>query len=158
MTDLTETVFVHSPFSDRTAIHGRNLMALSATTLAIAVFPDIDVAGLKIFEMSIGESFWKILVTVLTYYTGRFSMDFWVERSAWSSRWMVYAGEKPTNSSTVTAATAGPLFDQARRENTRFLIFDFLLPYTMAMLAWSCLAVKLILPLHYLFIRIFILS
>ncbi len=146
--DPTKTIDIKSPLSDRTAIHGRNVMALSATTLAVTIFPDINLTKLNIFGLTIGESVWIILAIVLAYYTVRFGVDCWVERSAWWGRWEGYAKQKPArlakDAGTVESATGkGQLFDEARRENRRFLIFDFGLPLVMAISAGGVLIFKI---------------
>lgn len=80
---------VKPPLSERTATHGRNVMAISSLTLALAWVPGINLEDLTIFGLNFENeepaqiSAWALIATVLIYYCWRFCMDFITDFAGW---------------------------------------------------------------------------
>ncbi len=125
---------IPAPLSDRTLVHGRNVMATASVILVLAWVPYIEIKkfeplGFKITEG--GElSVWGILVAVLIYYAIRFGYECWADYTGWRDTYRKVLADPPE-----VLRSEHEFARHAKRLRMRFWLLDVLPPALMLLAA-----------------------
>ena len=142
---------IPQPVSDRTLVHGRNVMAIAGVLIVLAYVPGIEIEKFKPFGFQFDTdsllSAWGLLAVVLFYYTTRFIVDCSVEWLPWRGTYIedssgVFAPRKLEN--VLDKSLNDPKFyKNIIRLQNRFVFWDFAPPMVMALLGFVAASIKI---------------
>jgi hypothetical protein len=80
------------PLTERTLVHGRNVMAIAGIMMVLAWVPGIEVREFHPLGFTFDDgsmlSAWCLLVGVLAYYVARFFNDWTIDLYAWAGTYL----------------------------------------------------------------------
>ncbi len=131
MADPTD---IPGPLSDRSLVHGRNVMAAAGVILVLAYVSDIQIEDFEPlgFDFSKGGelSVWCLLAGVLVYYAFRFGADCWTDYRGWRD---TYRGSLAVPSGTTRSDHV--VARHVRRLYRKFWFWDVTIPAVMFLAA-----------------------
>ncbi len=122
---------IPAPLSDRSLVHGRNVMAVAGVIVVLAWVPYIEIKSFSPLGFDFSEggelSVWGILAVVLVYYAIRFGYECWADYTGWRDSYREWL--------TVTTSQNRPHASHVRRLRMKFWVLDVAPPALMFLLA-----------------------